>query len=248
MRTAVVTGGSRGIGLATARALLERGHRVVITGRNESTLKAAQADLARPGRVDLLPFDSSDPEATQMSLGSIVADILIANVGVGFSGSIADTPLSRWRQVMDTNVTSAFVAISALLPGMLERGWGRIVTVGSLASHEPIRYGVAYTASKHALLGLTRAVAADVAGRGITVNMVAPAFVRTDMTTENAQRMAYAGGGSVTEAERKLAGLSTLGRLIEPEEVAAEICRYVEDGAGELNGQSVALGFEKRLV
>ena len=149
---------------------------------------------------------------------------------------------------MDTNVTSAFVAMSALLPGMLERGWGRIVTVGSLASHEPIRHGVAYTASKHALLGLTRAVAADVAGRGITVNMVAPAFVRTDMTTENAQRMAYASGGSVTEAERKLAGLSTLGRLIEPEEVAAEICRYVDDEAGELNGQSVALGFEKRLV
>lgn len=247
IRTALVTGGSRGIGLATAHELLRMGHRVIITGRTESTLAAAMEELDSPEHVRFLQFDASSPEAIQRALGDIEADILVANVGMGFAGSIATTELDDWRTVMDTNVTSAFVSIRALLPGMLERGWGRIVTVGSMSSHEPIRHGIAYTASKHALLGLTRAVAADVAGKGVTVNMVAPAFVRTDMTTANANLIAAATGDSQAGAESRLAGLSTIGRLIEPDEVALEICGFFLAEADALNGQSIAMGFEKKL-
>jgi NAD(P)-dependent dehydrogenase (short-subunit alcohol dehydrogenase family) len=177
-------------------------------------------------------------------LSGIRADVLVANVGVGYSGTITRTSIEDWDSVMRNNVTSAFVAIQAVIGGMLERNWGRIVTVGSMASHVPVRSGVAYVASKHALLGLTRAIALDTKGTGVTVNMVAPAFVRTDMTEENIERIVAASGLSSSVAEQKLAALSPLNRLLEPEEVAAEIMRFVRDEIGQVTGTSVFMGFE----
>lgn len=241
-RTAVITGGSRGIGLATAERLLGLGHRVYITGRGRAALERAQEQLSAFGPVEVLPFDSSDPVATREALAPTQADILVANVGMAVSGSVQETSLEDWHRVLQTNLTSAFVAMKTLLPHMVGQRWGRIVTVGSMASHQPIRHGAAYTASKHGLLGLTRAAAADLQNCGVTVNMVAPAFVRTEMTMENAQRIAEATGISIEQAERKLAGVSTLGRLIEPQEVAEAICRYITDD-GQLTGHSTTIGF-----
>jgi NAD(P)-dependent dehydrogenase (short-subunit alcohol dehydrogenase family) len=245
-RTAVVTGGSRGIGFCVARQLAGLGFHVVITGRNEESLLRARRELlslAGASEVTPLAFDASDPEATRAQLSSVEADVLVANVGIGSSGSITSTTPAQWEQVMATNVTSAFAAIQAVIGGMIARKWGRIVTVGSMASHAGIRYGAAYTASKHALLGLTRAAALDTAGTGVTVNMVAPAFVRTDMTIENAERIAVGSGRSAEEAQQLLASLSPLNRLLEPEEVATEIVRLISDEADETSGQSVPMGF-----
>ena len=163
-RIAVVTGGSRGIGYSTAGQLLDAGFEVVITGRNEVSLREAQGALSTRGSVTTLAFDASSAEATVRSLTPLQVDVLIANVGVGYSGSILKTSLDDWEMVLRNNVTSAFVAIQSVLSGMMERKWGRIVTVGSMASHLPIRSGVAYVASKHALLGITRAIALDVKG------------------------------------------------------------------------------------
>jgi 3-hydroxybutyrate dehydrogenase len=243
-KTAIVTGGSRGIGYCTAQQLLENGFDVVITGRNEATLMTACQQLGTLGNVASMAFDATDSDTVTQLFSTIRADALVANVGVGFSGTVAKTSVEDWEMVLRNNVTSAFVAIQSVLDGMLERGWGRIVTVGSMASHVPIRNGVAYAASKYALLGLTRAIALDTAGSGVTVNMVAPAFVRTDMTKDNVERIVAASGLSSDAAEQKLAALSPLNRLLEPEEVAAEILKFVLDEAGEVSGSSVAMGFE----
>jgi NAD(P)-dependent dehydrogenase (short-subunit alcohol dehydrogenase family) len=245
-RTAIVTGGSRGIGFCVAQQLVRLGFHVVVTGRNEESLLRAKQyllSLAAAGEVTTLAFDASDPEATRAHLSGVAADVLVANVGIGSSGSITSATHDQWEEILTTNVTSAFAAIQAVIGGMLERKWGRIVTVGSMASHVGIRYGVAYTASKHALLGLTRAAALDTAGTGVTVNMVAPTFVRTDMTAENAKRIAVSSGRSAEEAQRLLASLSPENRLLEPEEVASEIVRLVSDEAGGISGESVLMGF-----
>ncbi|MTD13876.1 SDR family NAD(P)-dependent oxidoreductase [Nakamurella sp. YIM 132087] len=240
-RLALVTGGSRGIGRCTAEILLARGHAVVITGRDPERLEKAAAELG--GDVRTLAMDAADVAGTATSFAEVAPDILVANAGVGYSGTVASTPLTDWDDVIATNVTSAFVAIKAVLPHMLEAGWGRIVTVGSMAAHVPIRYGIAYTASKHALWGLTRAVSVECRKKGVTANMVAPAFVRTDMTRANAELL----GGPIEEAEAKLGALSTWGRLIEPEEVAEQICRFTGPEADGITGTSVTMGFDSTL-
>jgi 3-hydroxybutyrate dehydrogenase len=246
-RRVVITGASRGIGFEAAAAFLRRGDEVTITGRSLASLDdAAQklATLAPLGNLHTISVDSADTAAMIAALEPLKAEVLVSNVGAGFSGSILQTSLEDWHNLLEVNATSAFTAIKVVLPGMLDAGFGRIITVGSMASHQAIKYGVAYTSSKHALLGLTRAVALDVAGKGVTVNMVAPAFVRTDMMIENIERMVAKNGISHAEAESKLAGLSTIGRLIEPEEVADEILRYAAEDAGDLTGQSTTMGFD----
>lgn len=242
-RLAVVTGGSRGIGRATARALLAGGHRVLITGRDASTLRQACADLSEAGQIEPMVLDGTDLDAIAAALAGVPADILVANVGIGFSGTVQGTSLTEWQRVLTANLTGTFVTARAVLPGMLERGWGRIVTVGSLASVHAIRYGAAYTASKHGLLGLTRAIAEDCRGKGVTANLVAPAFVRTDMARENVERM-VAGGIDPAEAERRLAAMSSWGRLIEPEEVAERIRRLTTEEAAGTTGTVVTVGFD----
>jgi NAD(P)-dependent dehydrogenase (short-subunit alcohol dehydrogenase family) len=237
-RLAVVTGGSRGIGLAVAERFASAGLEVVITGRDEARLAEVRRELGPLVRT--LALDATDHDATARELGALDVDILVANVGVGYSASITDTTLDDWNRLMDTNVAGAFVALRSVLPGMLERRWGRIVTIGSFASHQPIRFGIGYTASKHALLGLTRAAALDTRGRGVTVNMVAPAFVRTDMMIENAKTIAAASSRSVAEVEQRLADVSSLGRLIEPEEVADEVMAFVD--AADISGEIRVMG------
>jgi 3-hydroxybutyrate dehydrogenase len=246
-RRVVITGASRGIGFETAAAFLRRGDDVTITGRGVASLDEAVSRLATLsplGNLHAISVDSSDTEAMIAALEPLRAEVLVSNVGAGFSGSILQTSLADWQHLLELNTTSAFTAIKTVLPGMLDAGFGRIITVGSMASHQAIKYGVAYTASKHALLGLTRAVALDVAGKGVTVNMVAPAFVRTDMMIENIERMTAKNGITAAEAESRLAALSTSGRLIEPEEVADEIVRYAAEDAGDVTGQSTTMGFD----
>lgn len=132
-RTAVVTGGSAGIGLATASRLLADGYAVVITGRDEGRLAAAAEGLGSSGELSFLVLDAFDHETTAERISEIKPDVLVANVGMGFSGDLAHTSLDDWHRVLGTNVTSAFVSVHACAPHMLERGWGRIVLEGTEA-------------------------------------------------------------------------------------------------------------------
>jgi len=167
--------------------------------------------------------------------------VLVNNAGISSSAPLARTTLDDWRSQLDVNATGAFLCTRAVLPGMLERGSGRVVTIASTAGRAGARYTAAYTASKHAAVGLMRAVAAEVAGTGVTANAVCPAFVRTDMTARSVERIVARTGRSEADAEAALAESAPLGRLLEPEEVAFAVAFLAAPEAGAINGQTLIL-------
>jgi NAD(P)-dependent dehydrogenase (short-subunit alcohol dehydrogenase family) len=221
-RVVVVTGGTRGIGEAIAARFAALGERVIALGRADGdvTDEAAVADI----------FERTGP-----------VDVLVNNAGVSAGADVARTTLDDWRGQIGVNATGAFLCTRAVLGGMRERGRGRIVTVASTAGLQGARYTAAYTASKHAAVGLMRAVAAEVAGTGVTANAVCPAFVRTDMTAASVQRIVASTGRSEAQAEEALASMTPLGRLLEPEEVAFAVAFFAAPEAGAINGQTLVL-------
>jgi len=221
-RLVVVTGGTRGIGAAVAKRFTDLGDRVVALGR---------ADC-----------DITDETAVAQVFGSLGdVDVLVNNAGVSSSAPVAKTSLADWRSQLDVNATGAFLCTKAVLPGMLARNQGRIVTVASTAGRTGQRYTAAYSASKHATVGLTRAVAAEVAGTGVTANAVCPTFVRTDMTAHTVQRIAESTGRSTEDSERAIARMSPLGRLLDPDEVAFAVVFLAAPEASAVNGQAIVL-------
>jgi NAD(P)-dependent dehydrogenase (short-subunit alcohol dehydrogenase family) len=221
-RVVVVTGGTRGIGLAVAERFRAAGDDVVALGRAEC--------------------DVTDDEAVTRTFEQIGrVDVLVNNAGVSSSAPVARTTLGAWRRAQEVNATGAFLCTRAALPGMAERDAGRIVTVASTAGVSGGRYTAAYSAAKHAAVGLMRAVAAEVAGTGVTSNAVCPAFVRTDMTAESIDRIAAATGRDESEAEAALATATPLGRLLEPEEVAFAVAFLAAPEAAAINGQTLIL-------
>jgi NAD(P)-dependent dehydrogenase (short-subunit alcohol dehydrogenase family) len=157
---------------------------------------------------------------------------------VSDSAPVLRTTLDQWRAQMDVNATGAFLCTRAVLDGMLRQGAGRIVTVASVAGHVGSRYTAAYTASKHAAVGFTRAVAAEVAGTPVTANAVCPAYVRSDMTARTIANIERRTG---RDGEAALVAMSPLGRLVEPEEVAFAVAFLAAPEAGAINGQSLIL-------
>jgi NAD(P)-dependent dehydrogenase (short-subunit alcohol dehydrogenase family) len=221
-RRVVVTGGTRGIGAAIAARFDAAGDDVVVVGRADCDVSdeaAVAALFERVGRVD----------------------VLVNNAGVSDSAPLERTTLDAWRAQLDVNATGAFLCTRAVLPGMRERDSGRIVSVASTAGVTGAKYTAAYTASKHAAVGLMRAVAAEVAGSGVTANAVCPTFVRTDMTRRSLERIAAATGRSEAEGEAALATASPLGRLLEPEEVAFAVAFLAAPEAAAINGQTLIL-------
>jgi NAD(P)-dependent dehydrogenase (short-subunit alcohol dehydrogenase family) len=221
-RLVVVTGGTRGIGAAVAKRFTELGDRVVALGR-------ADCDVT----------DETAVANVFASLGEV--DVLVNNAGVSSSAPLAKTSLADWQAQLDVNATGAFLCTRAVLPGMLARNDGRIVTVASTVGRVGQRYIAGYVASKHAAVGLTRAVAAEVTGTGVTANAVCPTFVRTDMTTETVERIASTTGRSTEDSERVIAKMSPLGRLLEPDEVAYAVVFLAAREAAAINGQAIVL-------
>jgi NAD(P)-dependent dehydrogenase (short-subunit alcohol dehydrogenase family) len=168
-------------------------------------------------------------------------DVLVNNAGVAASAPLGKTTVDSWRSQLDVNATGAFLCTRAVLPGMLARDRGRVVTVASTAGVAGQRYTAAYAASKHAAVGLMRAVAAEVAGTGVTSNAVCPTFVRTDMTAATVANIAARTGRSEEDSERTLAAMAPLGRLLEPEEVAFAVAFLAAPEAAAVNGQTIVL-------
>jgi NAD(P)-dependent dehydrogenase (short-subunit alcohol dehydrogenase family) len=221
-RVVVVTGGTRGIGRAVADRFTAAGDDVIALGR-------ADCDVTSEDEVTAC-FDR---------IGAV--DVLVNNAGVSASADVARTTLDDWRAQIDVNATGAFLCTRAVLAGMRERDRGRIVTVASTAGLEGAKYTAAYTASKHAAVGLMRAVASEVAGSGVTANAVCPAFVRTDMTAASVQRIVERTGRSATQTEDAIAAMTPLGRLLEPEEVAFAVAFLAAPEAAAINGQTLVL-------
>jgi NAD(P)-dependent dehydrogenase (short-subunit alcohol dehydrogenase family) len=221
-RVVVVTGGTRGIGAAVAERFRVAGDRVTALG-------SADCDVT----------DERQVAETFERIGPV--DVLVNNAGISASADVGRTTLDDWRAQIDVNATGAFLCTRAVLAGMRDRDRGRIVTVASTAGLAGAKYTAAYTASKHAAVGLMRAVAAEVAGSGVTANAVCPGFVRTDMTAHSVERIVAATGRTASEAEEAIAQMAPLGRLLEPEEVAFAVAFLAAPEAGAINGQTLVL-------
>src|SRR5438067_2597069 len=188
-RRALITGGSRGLGRAMAQALAEAGADLVLVGRDEQTLKQAQAELATLGRrVDAVVADLTAPAAVERLCAQVLAehgpiDILINNVGGRRENvPVTDQSLADWQRLIDLNLTSAFLCTRHVGGAMLPRRWGRVINIGSICGQVATRniHGRHYETAKAALAGFTRAVAADWAPHGVTVNAIAPGGFMTD--------------------------------------------------------------------
>jgi 3-hydroxybutyrate dehydrogenase len=246
-RGAVVTGGGRGIGAAIAGALAEAGARVVVAARTAGEIEAAAAELGARGLdVQAVACDVSDPTAVDRlaveagrRLGRV--DVLINNAGISSSAPVKSQSLEDWRRLFAVNVEGLFLVTRAFLPGMAERGWGRVVNVASIAGRTGAPYIAAYTATKHAVVGFTRSCAAEVAARGVTVNALCPGYVATPMTDRSVERIVARTGRSADEARRLLLETNPQGRLIEPEEVAFLAVALCDERARGVNGQAIGI-------
>lgn len=245
-RHALVTGGGRGIGAAIARALLERGAQVSITGRDQAALAATVAQLSSLGEIAGVSMDVASAASVAQAFAAAEARfgpvaVLVNNAGQAASSPFLKTDEDVWNRMLAVNLTGTWHCIRAELPAMLEARWGRIVNVASTAGLTGYGYVSAYCAAKHGVVGLTRSLALEVASKGVTVNAVCPGYTDTDIVREAVANIVAKTGRSEEEALRELASGNPQRRLVRPQEVASAVAWLCTPGAAAMNGQSVAV-------
>lgn len=245
---AIVTGGSRGIGAAIADELARLGADLTLIGRSANTLENAAKDITDRHHVAVSPVvaDVTDEAAVIAAFEDIRTrvpqpQILINNAGGATSAPFTKLDHTAWDTALTLNLTSVYLCTQQIVPAMLEAGYGRIVNVASTAGLTGYRYVAAYCAAKHGVVGLTRALALEVARKGITVNAVCPGFTETDMLEQSVQNIVDKTGRSAEEARADLAAGNPQGRLIQPEEVAATVAWLCLPTSAAINGQAVAV-------
>jgi NAD(P)-dependent dehydrogenase (short-subunit alcohol dehydrogenase family) len=244
-RHAVVTGAGRGIGAAIASRLAAQGARLTLLGRTQRTLEDTLARLpgGPHGWVLADISDAAQVEAAfaqaRRALGPIA--ILVNNAGQAESAPFLKTSLDLWQRLMAVNLTGTFLCSQAALPDMLAAGSGRIVNIASTAGQKAYPYVSAYVASKHGVVGLTRALALEVALTGVTVNAVCPGFTETDLYRASVERVVARTGRSTEQARADLAAGNPQGRIVQPDEVADAVAWLCGDAAASITGQSISV-------
>jgi 3-hydroxybutyrate dehydrogenase len=237
---AVITGGGSGIGAAIATALAKEGVQVTLMGRTLKRLQALQLPESH-----CVACDVSDPASVQSAFDTAAEfggiDILVNNAGIVESEPVMRTSLDHWQRLLDVNLTGTFLCTKQVLPGMVERGFGRIVNVASTASLKGYAYVSAYCAAKHGVLGFTRAVALEMAKKGVTVNAVCPGYTETDIVERAVDQIARKTGRSADQARAELAAGNPQGRLVQPDEVAQAVVWLCRRESAAINGQAIAV-------
>src|SRR3954469_8747609 len=239
---ALVTGGGRGIGRAIAGALTEAGATVTVLGRNRATLDEAIASGAAQFAA---VADVADPASVKSAVAEAAArqpiDMLIANAGAAESAPFGKSDAALFQRMMDVNFMGVVYATQAVLPEMVKRKSGRIIAVASTAGLKGYGYVSAYSAAKHAVIGLIRSVALEVAKSGVTVNAVCPGFTETDLLEGSIDNIISKTGRTREQAVAELAKHNPQGRLVTPGEVADAVLWLCGRGASSITGQSIAI-------
>jgi 3-hydroxybutyrate dehydrogenase len=246
-RIALVTGGGRGIGRAIALAFASEGAQVTVAARSFEQVQQVAREIADRFSTKALPVvcDVSDAASVERLFKDVYEsfsrgpDILVNNAGIAESAPLTKTGDELWQRHLAINLSGSFYCMRAALPQMIERGWGRIVNIASIAGKTGAPYIAAYSASKHGVLGLTRSAALEVAAKGITVNAICPGYVDTEMTTRGLENITKKTGLSADQAMESIRKMSPQNRIIEPEDVAAlALLLASEEGRG-INGQAI---------
>ena len=244
-RRAVVTGAGRGIGRSIALALAQAGADVAVTARTQGEIEQLAAEIRAMGRQSLaVPCDVTDSEQVKHMASTLIdglggVDILVNNAGNAGSHKFLNHPDELWYRMLSINLTSVYYVTRAFVPRLIEQRWGRIITIASMASRVGGSYITAYTAAKHGVLGLTRALAVELLPYNITVNAICPGYVNTPMTDASVSNIAARTGMSEAQAREALEKSSPQKRLFEPEEIAAVAVFLAQDINKGITGQAI---------
>lgn len=244
-RIALITGGGRGIGRAIAREFAREAAQVVVAARTAEQVEQTVAEIGDGGKALALVCDVADLTSVQRMFSGIEEkygrgpDILVNNAGIAESAPLLKTTDELWHRILGINLSGSFYCLREALPRMVERGWGRVINIASIAGKTGAPYIAAYSASKHGVLGLTRSAALEFAGKGITVNAICPGYVDTEMTTRGIENITAKTGRPREEALEAIKKMSPQNRLVTSEEVAAlALLLASEEGRG-INGQAI---------